>query len=255
MRYLFLLPVVAAAIWLFVRDDRFPDYNYKMTVYIDEHAYSSVRAVEQREKSSILDSSGSTVETTMRGQAVIIDHPSGRTYYALIGKPGSPQYGAAAGALALKPLVDPALRDPRRRTGPSSGSDLDFRAKILQTMVAIEGEHELRRLIPAKELSLGARASDPPFEAWPLFVTFADPSNPATIREVDPAELGIDRITVAITDEDVSEGIEKRLPWLPSYYNRMLSGDRFQALRNQHKGIAAFIAAGAFSAGNGVKQQ
>lgn len=72
----------------------FPDYHYKMTIHAGGKEFSSVRAVEQEEVSSVLDSTGRTVKRSMHGEAVIIDHPDGHTYYALIGKPGNPDYGA-----------------------------------------------------------------------------------------------------------------------------------------------------------------
>ena len=71
-------------------DDAFPDYHYKMTVHVGGQTFSSVRAVEQEEVSSVVDSSGRTVSRKLRGEAVIIDHPNGRTYYALLGKPNDP---------------------------------------------------------------------------------------------------------------------------------------------------------------------
>lgn len=45
-----------------------------------------------------------------------------------------------------------------------------------------------------------------------MFVTFDDPSDPKTVREVSPESIGVSRITIEITDEDVTTGIEERLP-------------------------------------------
>lgn len=87
-----------------------------------------------------------------------------------------------------------------------------------------------------------------------MFVTFADSANPSTVREVTPESLGVERITIEITDEDVTEGIEERLIWLPDYYGRQLSGDRFQTLENSRKGISAYITSGLFSSGNGLSR-
>ncbi|KLE31987.1 hypothetical protein AAW01_11190 [Aurantiacibacter gangjinensis] len=198
--------------------DSFPDYHYKMTIYVDGQEYSSVRAVDQDEVTSIVDSTGSRVETSMRGEAVIIDHPNGRTYYALLSKPGSPQYGAFAAELALMPLVTRAQRSQTDNwMGANQSGDLDLRAQDHQAMVAIEGPQELRRAIPVDELRRHSGSGDPDFPAWPMFVTFSDPSDPRTVREVTPESLGVERITIEITDEDVTTGIEERLAWLDTH--------------------------------------
>ena len=109
-RFAHMLSMLILAAGLTACGDRFPDYNYKMTIHVGDDAYSSVRRVEQEEVSSIVDSTGSTVRTRMQGEAVIIDRPNGRTYYALIAKPGSPQYGAFAAELALMPMIEKAQR-------------------------------------------------------------------------------------------------------------------------------------------------
>lgn len=246
--------LVLVAFSLAACGDRFPDYHYKMTIYVDGQPFSSVRAVEQEETSSIVDSTGRTVKTSMRGEAVIIDHPNGRTYYALIGKPGSPQYGAFAAELALMPLVRRAQRSESDNwMGQNQSGDLDLRARDHQAMVAIEGPQELRRRVPVDELRRHSGSGDPDFPAWPMFVTFTDPSNPRTVREVSPESIGVERITIEITDEDVTEGIEERLGWLPKYYDRNLSGSRIESLKDQQaNGISARLGAGSFSAGNGL---
>ena len=77
--------------------DKFPDYHYKMTIYARGKAFSSVRAVEQEEVSSIVDSSGRTVKTRVAGEAVILEL-GGRTYYALLSKLDDPDFAAQGGA-------------------------------------------------------------------------------------------------------------------------------------------------------------
>src|SRR3546814_1227444 len=43
-------------------DDQFPDYRYRMTVYVGDKPFSSVRAVLQEQVSSVADSSGQAVK-------------------------------------------------------------------------------------------------------------------------------------------------------------------------------------------------
>ncbi len=59
-----------------------------------------------------------------------------------------------------------------------------------------------------------------------MFVTFGDPKDPKTVRAVTPESIGVKRITIEITDDPVTTGIQARLGWLPAYYNKMLDGQR-----------------------------
>ncbi|MDQ0457169.1 hypothetical protein [Rhizobium paknamense] len=62
-----------------------------------------------------------------------------------------------------------------------------------------------------------------PREKYPLFVTFEDIHNPASVKRVDPDNLEaafgpgfhLSAVTIAITDEPVTKGrVEEVLPWL-----------------------------------------
>src|SRR5690606_22243401 len=146
--------------------DRFPDYHYKMTIYVDGQPFSSVRAVEQEEVTSIVDSSGRTVKRSLRGEAVIIDHPNGRTYYALLGKPNDPDYATLIAGAALR---DHVRREPqsevdaeiarRQASEPQTDSDawLDDMAGRSRALTEVEGPRDLPRQLPA-------RSGRPPYE-------------------------------------------------------------------------------------------
>jgi hypothetical protein len=68
----------------------------------------------------------------------------------------------------------------------------------------------------------------------PDLVTFADINDPKSVTAVDPDNLeatlgpGVKwkRVTLEVTDEPVTTGIGKKLPWLASYIDRMLDGHR-----------------------------
>ena len=100
-------------------------------------------------------------------------------------------------------------------------------------------------------------------KALPKFVRFGDEADPASAQDIDPGDLAatygagyaLRRVVVQIVDDPPTCGIERRLPWLPRYYSLQLSGDRYQSLKNEHKGIAAFIGAGNFSAGFGLNKK
>ena len=76
----------------------------------------------------------------------------------------------------------------------------------------------------------------------PDLVTFADVNDPKSVIEVDPnnlqATLGQDitwnEITLEVTDELFTTGIEKKLPWLPAYFkkNFRLDGSQFGSRRD-----------------------
>src|SRR3546814_15516203 len=92
-------------------DNQVPVYRYRMTVYVGDKPFSSVRAVLQEQVSSVADSSGQAVKRSLKGEAVIIEANS-RTYYALLGKPDEPEYGQKVANYALLPLVPEFRRNP-----------------------------------------------------------------------------------------------------------------------------------------------
>lgn len=231
--------------------DQFPDYHYRMTVYVGDKAFSSVRAVTQEQGFSAADSSGQAVKRSVQGQAVIIDLPGRPAIYALLSKPSEPEYAQKVAGYALLPLVPAFQRDPKTDTlAVERGTEsLDRMAAQQRAMVKIAGPVDLPRTRPNTILSGNPRELD----TWPLFVTFDDPRNPKTVREVSPDNVGISRITIEITSDDPSAGIERNLPWLPDYYGRNFSGSRFQSLNDVNaNGLSASTTSGLFSTGNGL---
>jgi hypothetical protein len=153
------------------------------------------------------------VKTRQQGEAVILDLPDGRTVYALLSGTGSNSIGGAGfSSVALMPHIpgapqlseaDQAIKDynadqNRRDDG------WDARAKDKQAMVQVKGPKELPRTY--------TRPGITPMQAWPMFVTFSDPKDPKTVREVSPDSIGVSKITIEITDEPVTRGIEGRFP-------------------------------------------
>lgn len=195
-------------------DDRFPDYRYKMTIYVDTpegtKSFASVRQVKEKEVPSIQNSSGWTVQTSLRGEAVILDLPGGRTAYALLTRPEDPDYAKYIIGAALRPFIHVPKRNEWFDDLPAKpGEALDRQAEASRQIVAVKGAKNLPRTLPNTD---AARPDLPPFQAWPMFVTFGDPADPKTVREVTPDQIGVKRITIEITDEPVTTGIERRLP-------------------------------------------
>jgi len=188
--------LLVVAIALVGCDERMPDYRYKITIKAQGKTYSSVRQIRQREAFSIQDSSGRRVETKINGQAVIMDLPNGsRVYATLVGK-NSPQQAKYAADVALLP------KDYQR---PRSAKMLDAIAAEQQIIAHATGVHDLPRTVSHNP---SHRSDYVPQATWPLFATFRDPNDWTTIHTVDPEEIGVSRITIEITNDPVTTGIE-----------------------------------------------
>ena len=142
-------------------------------------AVFEIRAV--RNAATLPDERASS--STLRGEAIAIDLPGGRTYFALL-RP-------ARGAFEMQGPITAAL-DPEYRGGSES------------FLASLE-----RLSAPA----MVGRSAALPSESWPLLVTFRDPAVPAS---VGPPEAGtqIRAVRLVVTDEPVTTGIERRLPWV-----------------------------------------
>ena len=130
------------------------------------------------------------------GEAVAVDLPDGRTLFALPSWPGEDDC-AATGPVAAINAAHP--HGPPRATG-----------EPLETRE--ERSDRLSRTGATAELT----------ESRPLFVIFGDPDDPRSARRVTPGNIGtvlgagyaIRRVTVTVTRDEVSRGIEARLPWV-----------------------------------------
>ena len=66
---------------------------------------------------------------------------------------------------------------------------------------------------------------------WPIMVRFRDLNDPKSIERVDPDAIGVKRIEIETTSDDMTTGIEGRLPWLSEakqfHYNGTAYGDLY----------------------------
>ena len=181
--------------------DPYPPFRYRMTVEVETpeglRSGSAVREVDMTDTSN--DAGFADIKFKVRGEAIAVELPGGKTLYALLTS-DTMEYDYAA-------LI--AGRATRRPTVINSP---EFKAEFAK-MLADRREHVLPRFFP--EARPGYR---PP--GWPLLVTFRDPTEPATIERVDPddpsPQLGegvvIRRVKLQITDDTVTKEIEKTLP-------------------------------------------
>jgi hypothetical protein len=231
-----LLPSCALA------EDAAPDYRYRLTVEVDTpeglRTGSSVIEVQQTLVRAGGSPANQAVERRVRGEAVAVDLPSGKTLFALLRSENNVDWASYVFVYLA----------PQKKGEP-------FAAQ-LDDVLEVKGEQVLPRMWPPVSF-LKERS------AYPMLVTFGDLADPTSVAQVDPDDLAatfgegvrLKRITVQLTDEPVTIGIEKRLGWLPNYYDKMLSGDRFQNIKNKDKGLAAFISAGVFSASVGLRDK
>jgi hypothetical protein len=247
------LAVVAASAMLGLSgcgDDRWTDYTYKMTVHAGGKAFSTVRHVTVEEGSSIQDSSGRRVDRRTQGEAVIIDE-NGRTYYALMvpadGQFGNGFYAAYVAEAALVPMIGKAAESDvdkaiREYAEEQPGFDqLADDAATHNAMLRVVGPHSLPRSIAGAPDGNGPTS----MTVWPMFVTFDDPKDPKTVRAVSPEEIGVSKITIEITDEPVTTGIEGRLGWRTGFGSKRLNGNRFG--NSQSNNLAEKLSAYSFS--------
>jgi hypothetical protein len=158
---------------------------------------------------------------TLHGEAVAIDLPGGRSLFALLRTSGpNPDTDLAMASMAL---LDPAYRND----WVESTKRLAKRQSVRPSAI-----------IPPNQLQSYYNQGEEKqrvISNYPLLVTFQDVRDPTSVALVDPADLAatfgpgvsLRRITVALTDDPVSTGIEKRLSWLSRYRNLSFAGNRY----------------------------
>jgi hypothetical protein len=123
---------------------------------------------------------------------------------------------------------DRADRAINKHVGRISGNDhLADNAARHNAMLEVKGPRDLPRTIPNPN-----PIRKEPVHVWPMLVRFDQLDKPASVRKVSPESVGISRITIEVTNEPVTMGIDKRLNWLQSYSieSRRLSGSNSVAI-------------------------
>lgn len=184
--------------------DDTPSYRYRLTVEVDTpqglRSGSSVIEVEQSMGRSAGTGFGEIIMRRVQGEAVAVDLPDGRTLFAL---------------LRSEDETDWAGNVMQRLAPRIAGEQFD---EQFDNVLLIKGEQELPRHWPPVAGGLV-------LSGWPMLVTFGDLADPASVTRVDPGDLAasfgegvaIRRITVQLTDDPVTTGIEERLGWLSEH--------------------------------------
>lgn len=204
MRIVLALCAVLAGFFLTACTDDTPDYRYRLTVEVATpqgvRTGSSVIEVETSVASATTIPSPGAVSHRVRGQAVAVDLPGGRTLFALLRSEDDSDW-----ASRVMFLLAP---EGRNRDG-------DLFLGTYANMLKLEGPITLPR-------TWKPSPADEERSHYPMLVTFGDPGDPTSVQLVDPVDLAktfgpgtaLRRITVEMTDDAVTEGIEGRLGWL-----------------------------------------
>jgi len=220
-------------------DDRWRDYNYKMTVYADGKAYSTVRHVEVTEGTSIQSSSGRRVDRKVEGEAVIIDTPSGPVFALMTpaeGSFGNGYYAAYVAEPALVPAIGKAKESEagaavrEYREAQPGFDNLADDAERHNAMLKVEGPRDLPRTISNPDRYRGPKD----IAVWPKFVRFNDMKDPRSMEIVSADSVGVSNITIEVTDEETTTTIDAILPnygpksGFKEWYQNLPSGDPLQ---------------------------
>ena len=63
--------------------------------------------------------------------------------------------------------------------------------------------------------------------------------NPNDLQATLGSAVSWNEITLESTDEPITTGLEKKLPWLPAYYSGMLDGERYSAKKTLANTLSA----------------
>ncbi len=192
MLWLLGVPLALVAVAFVYWQLRYPahTYRYKLTVEVETpegvRSGSAVREVGGENRLALLPDEAART-WWVKGQAVAVDLPNGRTLFALI----SPD----AVRMSVR-VLDPEFQD-------------DIVAGVRRIAIRKGGT-------PHSSLRIGD---------YPLLVTFDDISVSTSVRKVEPTDLtsafgegySLNSITIERTSDPVTVGIRERLGWLSDH--------------------------------------
>lgn len=187
-----------------VAEDEAPDYRYRLTVEVEtpEGLATGASVIEVRQNNGRSGSSPlhSQIYRHAKGEAVAVDLPGGKTLFALLRSDSDVEWAAQ-----VMHLLAPEIQ------GETSQDSFD-------NVLLIKGKVVVPRTFPRI-------AWIPERSAYPMMVVFGDLTDPTSVTKVDPDDLAatfgegmkLKRVTVELTGDPVTTGIEARLRWLSVY--------------------------------------
>lgn len=204
--------VVAAMILGLVGCSGTASYRYKLTLAVNtpEGVKRASTIVEVLFRDVLIPARGTM--HTLRGEALYLDlGPGARPLIALLTSQLHPKYGAE---IRWTRDWGPSANLFQQLYGLKPPTD-----KVIEYVSSLAGMRGAHSITP---------------NDLPDLVTFADTKDPKSVIEVDPNDLQAtlgpniswNDITLEVTDEPISHGIERKLPWIREYFqkNLMLDG-------------------------------
>ena len=193
--------------------DHLPDYRYRLTVEVDTPEGLRIGSSVIEVRSTLLAKTvpdAPVLRIDVRGEAAAVDLGPRGVLVALLRSEKSVNW--AGGAMELVTPRPPVVPGENRF------------ALWHKAMIANRGLHVVPRSDPQERRRAGdplPGPNDPPPD-YPMLVRFGDIADPASVALVHPDDLAasfgegvkLRRITVELTDDPVTTGIEKRLGWL-----------------------------------------
>lgn len=222
-RLVLLTGLASASIALAACVDETSTYRYRMTVEVDTpEGHKSSSGVIEVETNIVRPGShpaGYAVTHDVRGEAVTVDLGSRGVLFALLRSEDDPDF---AGKVMF-------LLAPRGQVGTD-----DFLIRF-ENMLQMSEPVDLPATRGAIATRVGINPMVDHLKARPMLVTFGDLDVPSSVKRVDPDDLAttfgegvsLKSISVQMTDDAVTTGIEDRLEWLPSWAERDRSGDQY----------------------------
>lgn len=159
-------------------------YRFRMTVEVETSrgvkTGSSVMEVTAFEKLK-LTSEERSGGGGLRGEAVVVDLPDGPLFVLLTMRGG----GEGLNVAATRALAPDAPLQPVRNYVATVGKLGSW---------------------------LGGAKAELPRADWPLMVRFRDINDPTSVEKIDPETVGVKRMVVETTGDDVTTGIEDKFP-------------------------------------------
>ena len=157
-----------------------------------------------------LGGSGYTVE----GEAAAVDLPGGQTLFVLLRSAEEVDWAA----WVIKRIPTAGMAEQAKPTPSDRAEQIASEKRYLDLVRADRAVHAVWKPEPPHNL---------PGLSVPSLVRFRDIADPKSVEQVDPANLAksfgpgvrLKSLTVQVTDEPVTVGIEKKLAWLPMVEN------------------------------------
>ena len=185
----------------FIRPGDFQPIRYRLTATVETPQ-------GERTAFSVIESSTnrSITRVRVRGEAVAVDLPGGQTLFVLLRSASMVDWAASLPGI---PVIEADV--------PAHGL-AERQAQLERQFAAMARDRDVYYL-------WGPGVAKERAQYLPYMVRFRDPADPKSVEQVDPVDLAktfgpgcrLKSLTVQVTDDPMTRGIEKRLGWLGEF--------------------------------------